>query len=487
MLYDNAQLVDLYAEAYRITKDPNYARIIRETLGFIKREMTADNGAFYSALDADSNGVEGEFYVWTPEQIDKVLPDKTEAALIKAVYGVTGNPNFEEKFFILKLGRPLADIAKDHKLTLDELNTKLAVARAKLLEFRGKRERPFLDTKNLTAWNGQMIAGFAKAGEILKEPEYTKAAARAADFMLTNVRNKDGRLLRTHGLSGNGVWGAKLNAYLDDYAFLTHGLLNLYDATGQKHWLDESKSLTDIMVKWYGEEERGGFFYTSSDHEKLFARPKDYYDGAQPSANGVAARNLVRLWRITKDDKYRKEAEKSLKQFAGVLRANPGGVPGMALALHQYLDAKGDKLKADPGQKEPGAERKDPKTEDVVKIGATLGKPIDGKVTITIKITVEKPWHIYANPTGNPMVQGSTAIAVRINGKPAKAEITYPEGSPIKDDLVGDYRVYEGEVTLKATIDSVDGPVEVTAKVQACTSGKDGRCLLPTTLKTLVK
>jgi uncharacterized protein YyaL (SSP411 family) len=486
MLYDNAQLIELYADAFKATKDPNYARVIRETLEFIKREMTSPEGAFYSALDADSNGHEGEFYVWTPEEIEKALGDKAEAALVRAAYGVTGAPIFEEKYFILRLPKPFDEVAKEQKLTPEELGKRLAAAKAKLLEFRSKRPRPFLDTKVLTAWNGQMISGYAKAGEVLKEPAYIQAAAKAADFLLKNLRTKDGRLLRVYARKGDGQPEAKLNAYLDDYAFLIHGLLNLHDATGEQRWLDETKALAAVMLKWHGDEDRGGYFFTSSDHEKLFARPKDYYDGAQPSANGMAALDLVRLWRKTKDESYRKAAEKSFRQFAGVLRSNPAGVPVMCLALHEYLDAKGpapvvkEPMKKDPPPKIPA----NPKTDDVVKITATQEKA-DGKQVVTVRITTYAPWHVYANPTGNPMVLGRTEVTVRAGGKPVEAMVVYPEGSKIEDKDFGTYRVYDGEVIIKATLaQPAEGPLEVAVKVQAC---KTGTCLLQTTLKAAVK
>src|SRR5262249_55328092 len=160
----------------------------------------------------------------------------------------------------------------------------------------------------------------ALAGQLLGEPRYTAAAAKAADFVLTKLRTKEGRLMRTYGARPGGQAEAKLNAYLDDYAFLVHGLLALHDATKEKRWLEEAKALTDVMVQFHGDDKGGGFFYTSSDHEKLFARGKDQYDGAQPSGNSVAARNLVRLWQKTGDDRYRALAEKSLKSFAGALK-----------------------------------------------------------------------------------------------------------------------------------------------------------------------
>jgi uncharacterized protein YyaL (SSP411 family) len=175
---------------------------------------------------------------------------------------------------------------------------------------------------------------------VLGEPKYTQAAARAADFVLTNLRTKEGRLLRTYGAAPGQKAEARLNAYLDDYAFLVHGLFCLHDATGEKKWLDEAKTLTDIMVRWHADQE-GGFFYTSNDHEKLFARAKDQYDGAQPSGNSVAARNLVRLWQKTGDARYRDLAEKSFRAFAMTLKNSPTSVTTMAEALGMWLDGRG--------------------------------------------------------------------------------------------------------------------------------------------------
>jgi uncharacterized protein YyaL (SSP411 family) len=330
MLYDNAQLAEVYALAYQATKKPLYRKVVRETLAFVGRELTSPDGAFYSALDADSDGSEGRFYVWTEKDLDAALPGKSDANLVKKVYRADGEPNFEEKYHILLL----SDVPEEPTEKL------LAPLRQKLLEVRGKRVRPFLDTKVLTAWNGQMIAGYAVAGRLLEEPKYTATAAKAADFVLSKLRTKEGRLLRTYGARPGGPAEAKLNAYLDDYAFLVHGLLCLHDATKDKRWLEEAKALTDVMVKSHGDEKGGGFFYTSNDHEKLFARGKDQYDGAQPSGNSVAARNLVRLWQKTGEERYRALAEKSLKSFATALKENPSGLTTMAEALALYLDAE---------------------------------------------------------------------------------------------------------------------------------------------------
>jgi uncharacterized protein len=339
MLYDNAQLAEAYAQAFRLTKRPLYRQVVQETLEFVSRELTSPEGAFYSALDADSEGEEGRFYVWTDKELTAALTE-SELALVRAVYQTDQKVNFEEKYYILVRNKPLAEAARELKLTEEELEKRLPGVRQKLFNVRSKRERPFLDTKVLTAWNGEMIAGFATAGRLLEEPKYTQAAARAADFVLQKMRTKEGRLLRSYAARPGEKAEAKLNAYLDDYAYLVHGLLCLHDATGEKKWLDEAKSLTDVLVKFHGDKERGGFFYTSSDHEKLFARGKDQYDGAQPSANSVAARNLVRLWTKTGDESYRALAEKQLKAFAGRLKGDSSSMTAMAQALALYLDAQ---------------------------------------------------------------------------------------------------------------------------------------------------
>ncbi len=342
MLYDNAQLCEVYAEAYRTTKKPQYRRVLEQTIAFIAREMTAPEGGFYSALDADAEGEEGKFYVWTTKEIDAALTDadKSMAALFKRVYGVDGEPNFESRYHILTLPRPLAEQAKDLKLTEEQLDARLTPLRDKLFQQRAKRSRPFLDTKILTAWSGQMIAGLAVAGQALDDKKSIDRAVRAAEFVLKTMRTEKGRLLRTYGAAPGQKAEARLNAYLDDYAFLVHGLLCLHDVTKEKRWLEEAKRLTDLMVQLFGDEKQGAFFYTSNDHETLFARGKEQYDGAYPSSNSMAARNLVRLWQKTGENRYAQLAEKTFQALAGPLKENPGNLTALADALAIYLDEK---------------------------------------------------------------------------------------------------------------------------------------------------
>ncbi|MBO0699484.1 MAG: thioredoxin domain-containing protein [Zavarzinella sp.] len=487
MLYDNAQLVELYAEAYQSDPKPVYQRVVDETVRFVLREMTSPEGGFYSAIDADSEGKEGESYVWTAAEIDKVLGAQ-DAAVFRAVYGVTGPPTFEDRAYVLQMTRPLADVAKDQKLSEAELQNRLAASRAKLLAVRDKRPRPFLDTKVLTAWNGQIIAGLAVAGQTFRQTDYTKAAVRAADFLLANVRTMDGRLMRSYSRKSDGKSEAKLNAYLEDYSFLINGLLCLHDATGEARWLNEAKALTETMVKWHGDGDRGGYFFTSSDHEKLFARPKDYHDGVQPSGNSVAARNLVRLWQKTGDERYRQLAEKTLKQFAGIMKGMPSASPGMGEALHAYLDVAGKKDEPKPAEKKEAGKPRS--SADVVSATADLGqRGNDGNRAVTVTIKIESPWHIYANPTGHDDLEPArTTVDVYAAGTKLPAKFQYPKGKAEKDDKGMEYRTYEGEVVIKGMVLAKDATdIEVRVKLMACTTGEDGRCLAAATLKLPVK
>jgi uncharacterized protein YyaL (SSP411 family) len=348
MLYDNAQLTEVYSRAYRLTKHPLYRRVVRETLEFVTRELTAPAGGFYSALDAETHGEEGRFYVWTGPELDAALPDPADNRLVRKVYGADGPPNFEKKYYILTLPRPLAEVAQELKLTEDQLRARLAPLKQKLFEVRGLREQPFLNRIVLTAWNGQMIAGFAEAGRTFEEPRYVAAAVKAADFVLGHLRTPEGRLLRSYGTAPDKAPKAQVSGYLEDYAFLVHGLLTLHDVTRTPRWLDEARALTDTMIKFHGDPKAGGYYFTANDHEKLFARSKDQYDGAQPSGNSVAVRNLVRLWAATGEERYRAEAEKDLRAFAGSLKAFPSSLTAMAQALDMYLDVKEARERKEP-------------------------------------------------------------------------------------------------------------------------------------------
>jgi uncharacterized protein YyaL (SSP411 family) len=336
MLYDNAQLAEVYARAYRLTKRPLYRRIVQETLAYVEREMLSPEGAFYSSQDAETHHEEGRFYVWTDAELAEALPDKAERTLAAKVYSADGKPNFEGKYHILRLAKPLAEVAKDLGTTEADLSARLEPARRKLYEARTKRARPLLNQIALTSWSGLMIAGFATAGKLLEQPHYVEVAARTADFVLARQRTNAGRLLHTYGAPPGQPARPAGDGYLEDYAFLVHGLLALHEASGDKKWLDAAGGLTDTMVELFGDSKAGGFYFTPHDGEKFFARAREHYDGAQPSGNSMAAYNLVRLARITA--RYRAEAERTLRAFSLALQVQPTGMTTMAQALALYLD-----------------------------------------------------------------------------------------------------------------------------------------------------
>jgi uncharacterized protein YyaL (SSP411 family) len=476
MLYDNAQLIELYSQAYKLDADPLYKRVVAETCAFMKREMMNAEGVFYSALDADSNHKEGEFYVWTVEEIKTVLGNDADAAFLMGIYGVT-TPNFEGRFHILRLPKPLSDIAKDRKLTEDQLLAKLEPLKTRLFSARAKRERPFLDTKVICAWNGQMIAACAKAGEVFQDKEYTQMAVNAATTLLSKMRGANGRLFRLWATVPGEEPAAKGVAFLDDYAYLIHGLLNLHDATGDKRWLEESKALTDLAIAWYGDATRGGFYFTPSDGEKLFARSKDSYDGVQPSGNAQMARNLLKVWEKTKDDQYREQCVKTIKLFSLAFRNSAASVPTLAQCLDEMLD----KTSGNPAPPKPASEpSKAPKeSSDVVKTALKLDeKTAKGDRSFTLTLTISPGWHIYANPVGDDTLLESQTEVTLTRGI---ATISYPKGKELTDSSGAKYAIYEGTVTITGTIPAAkDEEIEIRVKLVAC---KEGACLRQSILK----
>jgi len=329
MLYDNALLAVAYLEAYQATGDPDYARVCRDILRYVSREMTAPQGGFYSATDADSEGEEGTFFVWAPQQIEAALTPE-QARLTIAYYGVTEKGNFEGKN-ILHRPRPLAEVAADLGIDPAAAETSLAAIREKLYQARAKRVPPLRDDKVLTSWNGLMISAFARAGFVFAEPEYIAAASRAARFVLDDMRV--GKRLRRAWLDGK----ADGEAFLDDYAFLIAGLLDLYESSFDPRWLRAAIELQAVLDERFWDAAGGGYFLTADDAEALLAREKSSYDGAEPSGNSVALQNLLRLYELTTSDAYRKRAEASMKAFERVWTAGPASVPRMLCGIDYWL------------------------------------------------------------------------------------------------------------------------------------------------------
>jgi uncharacterized protein len=290
--------------------------------------MCDSSGGFYSTQDADSEGHEGKFFVWDIGEIRSALGE-SDASLFGAYYNVTEAGNFEGKN-ILHVTHSLEEVAAQAQVTVALLRETLERAKRKLFEIREARVKPERDEKILTAWNGLMLASFSEAGAILNRPDYTIAAQRNAEFVLSNLRS-NGRLLRTYK---GGV--AKFNGYLEDYAFLIDGLLTLFETSGEFGWFKEALSLTERMIEEFWDETNGGFYFTGKSHEQLIVRSKDYFDNATPSGNSVAAGVLLRLSLLTDDDRYRNLAITVFRQVADSARRYPSGF-GYALSAIDFL------------------------------------------------------------------------------------------------------------------------------------------------------
>jgi uncharacterized protein YyaL (SSP411 family) len=336
MLYDSALLVAAYLEAHQVTGDKEFARIVRETLNFIERDMTAPEGAFYSATDADSlvpNGEreEGYFFTWTPKELDAALgPERSR--IVGRYYGMSEKGNFEGRT-ILHVPESPSAVAAGLSLPEEKVHVALSEAKELLYRERNRRPRPLRDEKILTAWNGLAISAYARAGLVLDDSRYIEQAGKAARFLLANLYH-DGRLYRTF-MEGK----RKTRGFLEDYAFLIAGLLDLYEAAGDLQWLEKAIELDAILENYFEDKTQGGYFMTGDDYENLLVREKPSYDGAEPSGNSVEVLNLLRLHEFTTGDGYRRRAEASFRYLAKTLQSNPVALAEMLLAVDFYLDA----------------------------------------------------------------------------------------------------------------------------------------------------
>ncbi|MEX2560625.1 MAG: thioredoxin domain-containing protein, partial [Pirellulales bacterium] len=330
MLYDNALLAGCYLEAFQATGREAYAQIVRETLDYVLREMTGPQGGFYSTLDADSEGEEGKFYVWTPGEVEDVLGSQAAKTFCYA-YDVTEEGNFEGRN-ILNLPKTIEECARILSRDPLELAQELAESRAKLLAVRNKRVWPGLDDKVLVSWNGLMIDSMAQAAGVLDEPRYLAAAEAAADFILAHIRRDDGRLLHAWR-SGR----ARFDAYLDDYVCLANALVTLYEASFNERWIDAAVELADVVLAQFADQEGGGFFYTAADHEALIARQKDVQDSSVPSGNAMAATALLRLGKLCGRSDYLHAAQATLESFMELMGRHPTATGQMLIALDFHL------------------------------------------------------------------------------------------------------------------------------------------------------
>ena len=346
MLYDNALLTTALLETYQASADPFFARIARETCDYILGWMTDAAGGFHSTEDADSEGEEGKFYVWTPAEVTAVLGEERSRFFCK-VYDVTQQGNFEHGASILHLPKRIAEIAAEASNEVTELERELEACRQELLHVREQRVRPGKDDKVLVSWNALMIDALARAAVVLNEPRYLRAAEKASLFVHTQLRDANGKLLHTwrHGK-------AKLAAYLDDYAYLANAWITLYEATFDPAWLTRACELADILLKHFADP-AGGFFFTADDHEQLIVRNKDLHDSSVPSGNAMAATALVRLGKLTGQQQYLEAAERTLQAAVSVMQSTPTAAGQMLVALDLWLGPTSEIVAIGDPQAEP--------------------------------------------------------------------------------------------------------------------------------------
>ncbi len=467
MLYDNAALARLYAEADALVPGRGFAAVARATLDFVLAEMTGPEGEFHSAVDAETDGHEGVYYTWTAEELSAALkPEDHE--LLSRVYGFDGRPNFEGTRYVLHLATPLAEAASQLGFREDVLQQKLVPGRQALIAARSQRPRPLLDDKVLTDWNGLMIGAFARVSGLLAEPRYLEASRRAAEFVLSRLVS--GTLLHAWR---NGQ--ARIPAFLDDYAFLIEGLLRLVEATGEVLWQQQALRLQAEQDRRLLDAEGGGYFAAGED-PRLLLRAKPAFDGAVASGNGFAALNLLDLAALTGDAGYRARAESVLRAFAEGIGAAPLAHVTLVRAVARLPRSAAGASVPSTSASAPAAAGQEALEEEaraVVEVVGRLGSG-EGWKPFTIELKVAKGWHLYANPPGHPSVIPTSMAPVL--GK--LRDLSYPMGEP--SGPAGErLLVYRGSVRLQGEVEHKGGgapSLELT--YQAC---DDVRCLPPIT------
>ncbi len=452
MLYDNALLAWAYLLAYRDTQNPLNRRTATGTLDFVLRELRDPHGGFWSTLDADSEGEEGKFYVWTPKEVLAAL-GTTDGGLFNRIYDITPKGNFEGRSIPNLLERPIEARAKELKTTPQALQARLDALRARLLQARETRVRPPLDDKVLANWNGLMIRALALGYDVTGETRYREAAEQAANFLLTRMRGTDGRLRHSYR---NGK--TQPQAFLEDYSFLVAGLLELHEATGNIRWLREAQALARVMVADFWDEKAGTFFSTPHTHETLLARPASAEDDATPSGQSMAALALVRLAQATGDVDLRAKARRILETYAAPMKAYPAALPNMLLAAHRYFT---------PVEKAAQKAERVRVTLEDAPLSARPGEAFEA----TVRFVIPPGWHINAEKPADPALIATTVelaagpfMLVSAGYPPAKTVRLGFSDTPL--------RVYEGETRVRLKLKALPGAtikaLRLRARYQAC-------------------
>ena len=466
MLYNQAQLARLYLQAWQLTGDAAFARVGRRALDFVLRDLTSPEGGFYSATDADSEGGEGRFFLWTPAELRVVLaPEDAELAI--ALFGITEAGNFEGHA-ILHLSDPLPEGVRALGLSDADLWARIDRINARLYEVREQRPHPHRDEKVLTAWNGMTIATFAEAGRLLGEPRYLQAAVRAAELLWSKSRSPAGELQRVL-LDGR----ASVPALQEDYAFLAQGLVALYDETAEPRWLDRARELTDAMLPRFWDPVTGGLFMAeSSTATPAMARPKDDGDGPLPAGNAVALDVLVKLALRTGEREYRARAEALVAAFAGAIERTPAAYPHLLIGLSQLR-------RGEAGERQYAA-------GGAVRAEARVARTGGQQATLTVDLELWPGWHVNAErPLQDYLVPTAVRLAASDRGWRIE-RMAYPAPRETRLGFQPEkLALYEGSARIEALLQETGGqggalpwlPVEV--RLQACS---DQICLAPETL-----
>jgi uncharacterized protein YyaL (SSP411 family) len=462
MLYNQAHLARIYLLAWRLTGKEQYRRVVTQTLDYVIREMTAPGGGFYSATDADSEGEEGAFFVWTPEQINAALP-KEDAELAIKLYGITQRGNFEGHN-ILHLKLNMEDYAAQEKQELVALRNRVDRINKTLREKREAREHPLRDDKIVTAWNGMMLSAFAQAADLLQSDTYRQAAERAGEFLWQHNRQSSGRLWRVH-LNGQ----SSIAATQEDYAYLAEGLLHLYDLTGEPKWLARARELTGAMLERFLDK-NGGFFMNEADAGiTAMSRPKDDgSDNAIPSGSSVAMRVLQMLWHRTGNLDYRNQANGLIAGFASTIERRPSSYAYMLTGIEDFREGE---LSARGFAAQGG-----------IRLEGTIQSLSDGKQLLSVAIEIPQGWHINSNlPKSKELIPTQLKLSDRATGWQL-GPVTYPNDSMQQLAFQSEpLAVYENKIQLQALLKKSDptannAPLPVELTLQAC---NNETCLPP--------
>ena len=466
MLYDNGQLLSTYAKAYELTDDETYASVIRETVEYVQRELNSPDGGFLSAQDAETNHLEGETYLWREQELRDALTASnlsSEIDFTLSVYGIDKGTNFQDphhpevpRTSVLYLVDHPSKLARNHGLSRDDFEAKLATINESILKVRATRDQPSTDDKVITSWNGLMIGGLADAGRVLDEPTWIERAKQAADFIQKEMRLEDGRLLRTwrNGVKGNA-------GFLEDYAAMIRGLTALYEASGDQSVLEMAKDLyAQAKIRFYVEGE--GWYDTEENQSDLFVRTRAFYDGAVPAATSMIFDALVTLSQLTGEQIYIDDAFEAAKFESGVMQQAPTSVVVATGAFHRFLQEHPEKF-----DEEFEVSIASPSPVRMSCASSNLSLVVGESKVVVLKLQMAKGWHVNSNDPGS---EYAVPFKITVLGDGASVSAEWPTSETITS--AGEsIRVFGGviEIPITVTATSTSG-VQLMVTWQACDS-----------------